>query len=257
MCLLIAAERFPSMELLALGDKQNPDGGGIAYLDKGKVVWEKGLSYIDFLDFKFIEGPMLIHFRMATVGEPVPELTHPFPVTKGVELNTKGETDVVFAHNGHVHEWKELLLPAIDTNNPLPGGEYWSDSRAMAFLVHRYGENFLNLITGQKFATLSRNGIKRWGSWHKYDDKIWTSYDPSMRNEYYDWFDNEEDYALYNRYYRSPQNEKVFGPRDYAYTDNKPVVLYKNNERDAWDEDYEQSRSYVPIHSRREIEYMD
>lgn len=182
MCLLIACTTFPSDEILDAGFESNPDGIGIGYKTaKGPLKYYKGLKMTELKNFSNLANtPMLIHFRKASIGEVVPELCHPFPITQKSDINnTRGYAEALFAHNGNVTDWRTLLIPALSRDKPLPEGEHWSDSKAIAFLVSVYGKGFLTLIAErQKFAVLDKTGISRWGDWHKISDTIHCSYNP-------------------------------------------------------------------------------
>jgi hypothetical protein len=158
---------------LTEGADTNRDGGGIAWIEKGRVRWEKGVDIWRILDLvKTVPLPFVIHFRMGTVGSKSGELCHPFPIEQKVPLDTKGKADAVLAHNGHWSDWqficKKMLQP------PRPKGE-WSDSRAMARLAAIYGEKVLAMLPDQRIATLSKTGITLYGKgWEKFRG-VWVS----------------------------------------------------------------------------------
>jgi len=184
--------KFPEKALLEASHEQNPDGIGIAYwTDKG-IVFKKGIKFEQLMEYekKIPEGTaMIIHFRRATVGAGVPELCHPFPVTTKEALNhTEGIADVVFAHNGGIGEWRNYITAALSSKNPLPSGDHWSDTKAIAFVLGTYGVNYLNIIDDgkQKYATLDKEGrIKRWGTFTEVEkDKIYTSQNITPKRNY-------------------------------------------------------------------------
>ncbi len=192
MCLLIAATKFPEYDLLKAAEEQNSHGIGIAYLTSKGVKYYKGITLDELMKFRGLQTHMLIHFRIATVGEKVPQLCHPFPITKDVELNLEGTTNAVLGHNGTVSSWKDYMLNAISWNNPVPPGHHWSDTRGLAFLVHTYGAPIINLLDGQRIAILSDGekpeygprGVAMYGNWHVYqEDAVWTSLPMKYRVE--------------------------------------------------------------------------
>lgn len=170
MCLLITSTcGLPDEEILRLGEKSNPHGNGVAVAYEGKTFWRKGLTIDELInDYKETKLPMLIHFRWASVGEKVPQLAHPFPITEGVELDLRGEAPAIFAHNGHISNWEDILLSSLSGNDKVPDGQFFSDSRIMAYLVWKHGRNVLRFIDPKgknRFAILNGDGtINHYGT---------------------------------------------------------------------------------------------
>jgi len=87
----------------------NDDGAGFAYVEKGKVVIEKG-----FMTFKpfwealvpHMDKPMLIHFRWATHGLVDKDNCHPFKVAP----------DLAMIHNGIISGIEGVDALTSDTN---------------------------------------------------------------------------------------------------------------------------------------------
>ena len=170
MCLIIAVSaRAPDPSLLDTAQQFHGDGIGVAWLEKGSVHWTKGLN-LERLKAAMpgFRPPYTIHFRQATVGGRSARLCHPFPISRSVPLDLKGHGRLVLFHNGHIAEWRDMILHALQRPDvKLPAGE-WSDSRVVAFLCSVYGLGFLHLIEGiNKFATLSRRGIVLYGQWYE------------------------------------------------------------------------------------------
>lgn len=181
MCVIYANyTSVPSLKELQQGEERNEDGAGVAWVEKGEVFWEKGLTAKEIWEvLKKIPFPNVVHFRNATIGPPIPELSHPFPLTPKVPLFLRGQTSAgVLVHNGSLHDWKKLASEAcLKSGRKLPGGE-WSDSRALAWLVANFGEGILtaresDLVFGQRIAVLTADGrLTRWGSsWPKDPEK--------------------------------------------------------------------------------------
>lgn len=175
MCVIYANySGIPSLDELKKGEERNSDGAGIAWVEDGKVYWEKGLDAPGIHEvLKKVKLPNMVHFRNATIGPPTPPMTHPFPLTPRVPLFLKGYSEGgVLMHNGTLGDWKKLVSEAcLKSGRKLPGGD-WSDSRALAWLVANFGEGLLtaretDLVFGQRIAILSPDGqLKRWGaSW--------------------------------------------------------------------------------------------
>lgn len=96
MCLAIVKPGSVNVpeEHLAAGWQANSDGGGFAYVEDGKVQFQKGfLKYQDFLTAykatseRLPNSPFLIHFRIASMGAKGADNTHPFPVPGGALIH--------------------------------------------------------------------------------------------------------------------------------------------------------------------------
>lgn len=179
---------IPSERLLDHTQKQHDDGIGCAWLtqdpkDKKRrvVAWKKGMN-LEQLN-TFLEGfraappevafPLIIHFRAASSGYALPELTHPFPLMDGIPDTLEGYGDAVLFQNGTWKEWyQELRLAAYGTGIGLGDGESdWNDTRALAYIAHHYGEGMLQPLTEShpmRILTMRANRrfpVMRWGKW--------------------------------------------------------------------------------------------
>lgn len=158
MCVIMIANKVrPSDEMIRRAWEKNPDGGGVSWRStkggKPVVEWKKGIKNVeDMLDLIHKAPlPHIEHFRIGTVGGPKPTLTHPFMIDAdaGTDLEGTSEVGVLF-HNGHWSDWDgKSLEAAIHSNSRIPVGD-WSDTRAMAWMVHIYGHGFMELMTQQK-----------------------------------------------------------------------------------------------------------
>ena len=192
MCVLIASLKFPTKEFLEASMEGNPDGIGIAYWTPLGVKYKKGIKFDELLKIGEQFDPsqsnsMLIHFRKSTVGAAVPQLCHPFPVSKEEDLNNiEGTAKVVFAHNGSVTDWRNYITSALGSVNKLPSGEHWSDTKALAFCLGAWGVNYINILNDGKnrFATLDDTGlITKYGEWHVVEKElIWSSVNVRLRS---------------------------------------------------------------------------
>jgi hypothetical protein len=188
MCvIMIASKTRPTEEMVERAWNSNKDGAGIAWEEKDKkgewdVVYEKGIMQVDRIKelCQKLPLPYVVHFRVASVGGVKPELTHPFPITAEVRLDLRGRTKGgVLFHNGHWGPWNEKALDAaIHSNNVIPSGSHWSDSRAMAWMTHIYGPGFMELLTSQKgvIMTPSDFDVFTGNGWDKIND-VWCSND--------------------------------------------------------------------------------
>lgn len=168
MCVIYAcASALPPEDELRQGAWKNDHGAGIAWLNhaKKRVDWVKGLKdekdVLEVIKKYKVSFPLMIHFRIASVGGRGDDLTHPFPITEEVELWHNGYADSVLMHNGHLGKWEELVLAAgLASEYPFPGG-VWSDSRALAWLVFLKGPGILPFVAGHSRIALLHN-VPQW-----------------------------------------------------------------------------------------------
>lgn len=161
MCVIyVCRTAIPPLEELAAG-AMNDDGAGVAWVDvingKPRVRWKKGLKDENAVHevVKDLKPPVMIHFRLATIGGDTPLLTHPFPLTERAPLELEGNTVAVLAHNGHWHKWDDTLKDLCARSGKLLPAGPWSDSRAMAWIAANFGVGMLNLTAEyQKIAVL-------------------------------------------------------------------------------------------------------
>ena len=181
MCVIITGtDKRPSLRDLRACELQNPDGAGIAWSADGAASFEKGLDAEQV--HRILRGlpkgtPYVVHFRYATVGEPEPGLTHPFPIGARTSLRTSGrQLRRVLFHNGTWPRWKAALSAV---KGKRPAGP-WSDSRALAFLLSKVGEVWLDEIDC-KFAVLHGDGVRVYPS----DQTGWTERDGILYSNTY------------------------------------------------------------------------
>lgn len=103
MCnIMICEKRRPKEQELLKSYQQNPDGIGIAWLEKDNHCYLKGISLQELKKLvNKLNLPFVIHFRLATHGNKTAEMCHPFIVTKQNKnpLSYKGKEPLLF-HNG-------------------------------------------------------------------------------------------------------------------------------------------------------------
>ena len=219
MCvILVPTKEHPSAEILTAAETVNPHGGGIAWRNnQGKLSYQKGIDTAKILEIIQEKNPPLpyvIHYRIASVGEVCPKLTHPFPVNKQVRLKTKGiENNALLFHNGTWSEWKESIMPFSGAKD-FPEGNYhdWSDSRALAYMAYKTKRGFLKFID-EKIAIIEKNGnVDLYGYWKKHQD-IWCSNLNHVRtdNTYYGNYGNNYGYDDYGYEYHRNYNNHPFG----------------------------------------------
>ncbi len=129
MCIAAIIKEPISREYLHEMNKDNPHGGGVAWLENGFIRFERGLDDAAIWDLQqngALTYPYFLHFRWATHGGVVPQLTHPFPVgPRALFGELSGYATSVFMHNGvwngyaaHLHKVlapKALVDAASDT----------------------------------------------------------------------------------------------------------------------------------------------
>jgi len=175
MCVIIASsgrKYRPDLDTLDACAKQNPDGSGLAWVQDGEVHYLKGLSPAGIADsLSTLSGPVIVHFRIATVGGKRAELCHPFPIAPRPAAKRYGRARSVLFHNGTWSAWREFAdVQELDLQGPV------SDSRVAAAAVHHHGFHWLRQIPS-RFAMLSvRDGIKLLGDWRQIDG-LWFSND--------------------------------------------------------------------------------
>lgn len=119
MCIIVAKEKgieIPSRKTLKSCFDNNGDGAGFMYVNKNKVVIDKG--YMDFdtfykrlqkIDKKFDlkNKALVMHFRIGTSGENDRETTHPFPISNKVEdlKSIYIKSDLGMVHNGIIDNY--------------------------------------------------------------------------------------------------------------------------------------------------------
>jgi hypothetical protein len=169
MCVIITSpdtKTRPSLETLRLCEARNPHGSGVAFLQNGKAQFIKGLS-ADTIDelLAIIDGPAVVHFRIATVGGKVAELCHPFPISPSAPLKQYGQASAVLFHNGHWPDWSDAAK-LLKLDGPV------SDTRVAAVAIHHQGRPFIKHLLKQsagRFVIFSRKGVERFGNWENID----------------------------------------------------------------------------------------
>lgn len=109
MCIAAIIFSPVPFEYLESMDEDNPHGGGVAWEvereDGTKTIrFKRGLNHKQIWEMQQageMNYPYLLHFRWATHGARVPQLTHPFPVgPRALFGELEGDSDEVLIHNG-------------------------------------------------------------------------------------------------------------------------------------------------------------
>lgn len=163
MCVAVivaSKKRVPSDHLQAMHEA-NPHGGGIAWCKDGVVMFRKGMTWqeIDAVQ-DALPRPFLLHFRIATRGAKIPELTHPFPL--GMQAFTEDLTGVaekgVLIHNGTWGDFDKYVPNGIDKNAV-------SDTQVAAY-VAGIDEDVLNEVKWSNAIMTPKKLIYR-GQWYQ------------------------------------------------------------------------------------------
>ena len=169
MCVISASpskSQRPTLETLQACEAQNPHGAGVAFIENGKPFFQKGLKAAQIFKLaKNVKGPMVVHFRWATVGGINDNLCHPFIVSKTSPLAREGYAKALLFHNG---TWtsREHQLKAEGLPTSLKG--LTSDSRLAATMVDAAGVGALAEMEG-RYCILTKHGFKLhnngWTKW--------------------------------------------------------------------------------------------
>lgn len=175
MCIIVAKKKeveLPKIEYLENSFDFNNDGAGFMYVDRGKVVIDKG--YMKFKDFKhqyeklckkfnnFKNKALVMHFRIGTSGTNSRENTHPYAISDNYkELHkTKVITDLGVVHNGIIHSYTPTGKNKHNTNDTqefimkylYPLYKNYKDFYKNDYIMEGIGD-----ITGSKLTFLDTN----------------------------------------------------------------------------------------------------
>jgi len=243
MCIIFTSNgQEINLEYLKKGYENNGHGIGFAVAKDGDLILEKG--FFDFDEFynkyqQYLNLPIVIHFRWATIGARNKENCHPFMFLNGEnELGIKA----VVAHNGHINGHTEIagmsdtfnfvkkrLIPlAEDYKNT----KYWTNTGFKWVLQEAIG-------VGNKLVFLDNSGHieiynERIGEW-VVKDEIWASNDLYRTKKYRaekngrEW--QEDDFAMFRTEQKRKQELETkskiingFGGEHQIEDDNSDVI---------------------------------
>ena len=167
MCvILVCSENIrPDSATIDACHRANPHGAGVAWRDDGVVRWSKGLEPDEVESLiAGLTGEIVIHFRIASVGEVTPQLCHPFPVTARATTRLSGHARAVLFHNGTWSDWRENLrrMPRHHQSDGL-----LSDTRVAASLVDLCGVDVLDRLPGRR-VFFDRDFTELYGEWREW-----------------------------------------------------------------------------------------
>lgn len=183
MCILIHKPKnveMPGREYLMNCFQSNPDGIGLAWIDKkGNTTIRKGfMKFKHFEEFikpigKMLKGcDVILHFRWATHGSVSPGNCHPFPIDtslRNLRSTYYSGRFGLLAHNGVISE-----LDTFTKKHDL------SDTMVMAKLISADGidNEYIQelLVKGGKFVTTDKRGrVTRYGAFIEDMGVFWSN----------------------------------------------------------------------------------
>lgn len=173
MCVIAIAvkERLP-LEVLRACELANPHGGGMAWVEMGKVHFKKNINAQQAFAIAQTKSlPHVFHFRIASVGNVMPALCHPFPIRSKNNVELEGNTAAALFHNGTVQDWR-LYAKLARVNYP----SFSSDSLVMSRIVSVCGKSILESIGSGKFCILnSDRTINLYGEFRSHEGGLFSN----------------------------------------------------------------------------------
>lgn len=232
MCVIISMEKeIPSLETFKLCEEKNRDGGGISWVENGKVHFKKGIEYKEMHDIAKTKGaPCVAHFRISTIGGKPKELCHPFIVDPKSSIALEGKTDAVLFHNGVWNNWESKCINMVLNKGAKFSGGAWSDSRAMAWLAGNSNHSFLALI-GQKVVIQTPRSRFYYGNFENKGGVWYSNLYWEKQKEYS--YDTKYDYR-YARWDIKSQN--WYYPTDKELAETEAKAKNKKDNKDNKDD---------------------
>lgn len=237
MCIIIAKNknnRLPSDEELRNSFEYNSDGAGFMYVDKNKVVIDKGyMTYKSFIGHyhkllkkynNFENKSLIIHCRIGTSGKNNKGTTHPYPITNNYKLlkTRKLYTDIGIAHNGIIRGYG-TTYGLNDTQEYISKYLYPIYSHYPTFYKNNDIRENIALSTGSKFAILDTNERVYLVGDFINDNGLNFSNDTYLSFDYYKYYDKSYDKSYELDYYQDGYNDAL-----YPLEKNWFVDLYDN-----------------------------
>lgn len=178
MCVAVVVdskERIPKRYLRAMEDA-NPHGAGIAWCDGDLIHYRKGLSWKDIDQLQMVlPRPFFMHFRIATHGAKIAELTHPFPLgMQAFSEELVGSAKSVLMHNGTWHDFRRWVPQGIHPDKV-------SDTQVAAYVAETYEDILSQVSWSNAIMSAAGNGrvnITLRGRWsefegNQYSNQLW------------------------------------------------------------------------------------
>lgn len=211
MCIIVVKEKgqeMPNNEILENCFERNPDGAGIMYNDKDRVIIKKGFMNVKELEKELekIEDiknkGLVIHFRIGTSGTNSAGNTHPYEITKKFWNYKKLDSacDLAVAHNGIIskytpkgqnkHNFNDTQLYILKRLASLPAG-FYKDNKTLEKIGEETNSRFAFLDSKGNITTcgsgwLTDKGIKYSNSSYiKYDFNYSSKYASGFYDDFY------------------------------------------------------------------------
>jgi hypothetical protein len=174
MCIAAIIHVPLSKEYLDEMDISNPHGGGVAWLSNGELCFRRGLVAKEIYEMQEngeLTYPYLLHFRWATHGPKIAQLTHPFPTGIRAFLGElQGTADEVMIHNGVWGDYTDWvpLVPAVVPDELLASV---SDTAVAAYFYAEFPELGSEIPWAVASARVGDDGkmaIVKHGRWQDY-----------------------------------------------------------------------------------------
>ena len=200
MCIIVAKPKgvkMPSWGILENCWDANDDGAGVAFSNGEAVHIRKGLmtfaefkKYVMKLSMKndLENMDFIAHFRITSVGETTPRMTHPFRVdTEDIKqrMSVSGSGKMYAFHNGTITSMKTYSKTYSDTFlftetvlNPM----FEIDQRF--YEDKHFSKIITTLLDGDKLALIDKHGIKLYGNFNESNGVYYSNYG------YEDWTQN-------------------------------------------------------------------
>ena len=215
------------------GWASNPDGGGFAFInpETNKIETFKSMSYTNFAkEYKEAhakygaDSPFIVHMRIATSGNVDINTAHPF------EVKYDGEGELVFAHNGIIHDCNPLKSDKSGRSDTMifrdevlnKMSPAWLDNDDTAFLMMNYiGWSKLVFIstvpTLESSWYILNEGSGDWvdGSWYSNDSceaKQWTYKGKAVN------LDSWDKYEQWEKEYKDGYGKATYDPKSTRET---------------------------------------
>ena len=121
MCVAAIVFKPVQLEYLECMENDNPHGAGVAWLQGEEIRFMRGLTAKDIFQLQSDEVmsyPYLMHFRWATHGAKIAELTHPFPIGPRALLGERsGGCKALLIHNGTWGGYERAAAKYISAGN--------------------------------------------------------------------------------------------------------------------------------------------
>jgi hypothetical protein len=232
MCVAAIINNPVSLSDLRKMEDDNPHGAGVAWFEAGAIQFRRGLNAHTIFAMQQREEmtyPYLLHFRWATHGAQIPELTHPFPTgARAYSGELIGAAPQVLIHNGvwmDHDDWAPYITSEVSSKAINEG----SDTSVAAYFIPHFPELADHIPWAVAVATIDaagEMGISKHGRWYECDGndfsnlgwqiqaKGWSMYRTAARqpsHAAWEW-DTEGDYTEYatpveRAYAKKPAND--------------------------------------------------